>query len=126
MAKKKEWSFKEVFEIVDKFNELAETGRYSSLAEIYNKLADDFNCTEEDVLSIFNTLNDDYDHSHLVKTYPTYERARQVVDTLSTSEKFRRKEESIKEKLKLGIEDNVHFLIALQRWKKLVDERFNN
>jgi DNA-directed RNA polymerase delta subunit len=46
MSKKKEWLFKEFWDAVEKFNELAETGRYSSLSEIYKKLAEDFKCTE--------------------------------------------------------------------------------
>lgn len=128
MTKKKEWMTEEVWDIVEKFNELAETGGYSSLTQIYKKLADDFNCTEEDVLSIFNSLNDDY--NQLVKTYEMLSQSSVdttpdvIIDTLS--EEFEVTKEDAKDFLKLGIENSVRFLTALKRWKKLLDECFKN
>jgi len=119
MSKKKEWSFKEVHEILYKFNKLAETGRYSSLAEIYNKLADDFKCSEEDVVSIFDTLNDDYEH--LIKTQNAYETALQGIDTRSLPEKFKQLELEIKSNLRHGIGGTLEFLTNLKQWKKLYD-----
>jgi len=53
------------------------------LAEICKKLADDFKCSEEDVVSIFDTLNDDYEH--LIKTQYAYEKTNQLA-TLSFPE----------------------------------------
>jgi hypothetical protein len=128
VAQKKEWSFKEFWNVIEKFNEIAETGSYSSLADIYKKLAEEFKCTEEDVLSGFNSLVDDYDQ--LVKTFEGMRQLSldttpdEVIDTLS--QEFGHTKESVKDMLDFGIENSIRFLIALQRWKKFLYERFNN
>jgi len=125
MSKKKEWLFQEFWEAIEKFNELAETGRYSSLSEIYKKLAEDFKCTEEDVLSAFNSLNDEYDQ--LVEVYEALSQSSldttpdEIIDTLS--EEFETTTEDTTDMLKYGIENSTRFVTTLKRWKKFFDER---